>query len=121
MSFRNKSCKNVIVVLLMPSRICCSIYIRMNNSDTIIYASQRVPPPFHTSISSYSEVPSLRNGLTISSLTGKFCGSVVQRLIVVGFIPFKNWYPKNSSSIQCFFMYSIKRRKKVTKTSHNDV
>ena len=48
---------------------------------------------FHTFISFCREVPSSRNGFTISSVTGKFRGSSEQRLITPGLTPFRNWNP----------------------------
>jgi len=48
---------------------------------------------FHTFSSSCRELPSSRNGFTISSVTAKFGGSSEQRLITLGLGPFRNWDP----------------------------
>lgn len=52
-----------------------------------------------------------REAFTMSSVTGKFSGSLEQRWIIMGLRPFRSWYPKNSSSFQFFSTYSRKKTK----------
>lgn len=78
-----------------------------NRSSEVNWRQQILKLHFiHTPISCFKEVPSLRNGFTISSVTGKFGGSSEHLLITFGFIAFRNWNPKKSSSFQCCMTYS---------------
>lgn len=64
------------------------------------------PQPGLTSNSAWRQVPSPRNGATMSSVTGNLSGICVQRRIKPGLMPLRYWYPKKLSSLQCSATYS---------------
>lgn len=86
-----------------------------NVQHIVLYYTQfpeeeTITPFLQTWISASRFFPK-REAFTMSSVTGKFSGSLEQRWIIMGLRPFRSWYPKNSSSFQFFSTYSRKKQK----------